>query len=357
MASGGSTKTSQNINSTTKQTPDVPSWLSQPYQGLVGAIGSAAFGSPATAGGLDWTEYMKRPEVAAGPDNATNSDPAGWARSYAASHPNDQPNMIGASGGSPGITAAQLVTPANANQQQAWMRGAQVNPGIAGLTAATTFQPSNITPGSLATTDLTPYMNKFDSGVIDPTLSDWMRGRGMAQTADDSRAGLAGAFGGSRDGVVRAETSRAYDDNLSRTLAGLHQASFDKATGLAGTDISNKLAADSANAANGITGANLRLNAAGQLSEQTRADIAQLATLGEQERAVAIENNPELAELKRLGVLDSLLAQIPAGDFIGQTAVTNGTTTSTSTKTPGLLDIAGTALGAFAPIHIPGLGG
>lgn len=296
MGSGSSSKSTQQVAQTTVQTPQVPTWIQQPYQNLAGQISQAGLTSPTA-----------------------------------------------------------LTTPATTNQTQAWARAAQPDPGIAGITGASTYTPDQVTAGSLATTDLTPYLNPYDAQVRDATMAQLEQQRQVAAANTKSAAGVAGAFGGDRDYVQRGVTDIGYDQTAASTLAGLNSAGFDKATGLAGIDIGNKLTADTTNAANGLAGANLRLSAANSLSEQTRADILQLSTMGEQERQVAIDSNPELARLKQLGVLDSLLAGIPTGDFTGQTSNTNGTTSTSTSSNPGLAGILGTAIGAFAPIKLPGL--
>jgi hypothetical protein len=56
----------------------------------------------------------------------------------------------------------------------------------------------------------------------------------------DSAIG-ANAFGGSRQGIVEAETNRAFADQAARTAAGLRQGGFDRATSLAGQDIGREI--------------------------------------------------------------------------------------------------------------------
>ena len=50
-----------------------------------------------------------------------------------------------------------------------------------------------------------------------------------------------GAFGGSRSGILEAETNRAFADQAARTAAGLRQGGFDRATSLAGQDINREI--------------------------------------------------------------------------------------------------------------------
>lgn len=100
----------------------------------------------------------------------------------------------------------------------------------------------------LRDTDLSAYMNPYTTGVIDSALGDLERSRQMARGTDAARAAKAGAFGGSRQGVLEAETNRAYDDNAARTVAGLRQSAFQNAQQAAMGDIGNQMAAGQFNA-------------------------------------------------------------------------------------------------------------
>lgn len=100
----------------------------------------------------------------------------------------------------------------------------------------------------LRDTDLSAYMNPYTTNVIDAALGDLERSRQMQRQQDASRAAAAGAFGGSRQAVLEAETNRAFDDNAARTVAGLRQSAFQNAQQAAMGDIGNQLAAGQFNA-------------------------------------------------------------------------------------------------------------
>lgn len=166
----------------------------------------------------------------------------------------------------------------------------------------------NFDPGSIAGTDLSPYMNPFQKNVIDATISDNERARQIAGVADQQHATAAGAFGGSRSGILSAETNAAYDRNTGSQIAGLNADNFNQARGAAGQDIQTKLAA-----------AGLRLNAAGQLVDESGQVIAHAGQIQ--------------------GILNSGLGMMP----VQQTTNTTGKTTTS----PGLTDILG-SLGSLA---------
>lgn len=191
--------------------------------------------------------------------------------------------------------------------------GANAPLGSAPLTAATnaTTGMLNFDPGSLAGTDLTPYMNPFQNDVINSTISDQERARQIAQTGDNQRATAAGAFGGSRSGVLNAETNRAYDQNTGTMLAGLNAQNFSQAQGAAQNDIQTKLAA-----------AGIKLNAAGQLVDESGQVIAHAGQVQ--------------------GILNSGLGLMP----VQQTTDTTGKT-STNPGLAGILSSVGDLVSAF----------
>jgi len=102
----------------------------------------------------------------------------------------------------------------------------------------------NLTPQTFLNTNLQSYQNPYTQQVIDTTLADLDRARKMAVGRDQDQAIGAGAFGGSRSGILEAETNRAFADQAARTAAGLRQGGFDRATSLAGQDIGRQFDAD-----------------------------------------------------------------------------------------------------------------
>lgn len=118
--------------------------------------------------------------------------------------------------------------------------------GIAqGLQAAgqTTAQGLNYQAPQLATTNLDPYTNPYESQVVGQALSDLERSRQMQQNMLGAQATRAGAFGGSRQGIAEAETNRAFAEQAARTAGQLRQAGYGQAQQLAQQDIANQMLA------------------------------------------------------------------------------------------------------------------
>jgi hypothetical protein len=149
---------------------------------------------------------------------------------------------------------------------QAGMAQQTLNPAIASATqGAMGMQPSQVMGGSFLDANLGAYQNPFQQQVIDQTMADLDRSRQMVQQQTGDAAARAGAFGGSRQGVLEAETNRAFFDRMGAAAGGLRAQGFDTAAGLAGQDLQRNLQAQLANQQAGLQGGAQQLQAAGLL--------------------------------------------------------------------------------------------
>lgn len=121
----------------------------------------------------------------------------------------------------------------------------QVN---AGTTTAKDAVSRDVVAGMLADMDLSKYMNPFIDNVENKSLDALDRSRQMSILGNQSAAGAAGAFGGSRHGIVDAVTNAESAREAGLLSANLRREGFDNATGLATADINRKMSADTGNA-------------------------------------------------------------------------------------------------------------
>jgi hypothetical protein len=218
------------------------------------------------------------------------------------------------------------------------------------------YTPERIEAQSFAEADLSQYMNPFQQEVIDAAANDINRHRDLSLNDNKTRAAHAGAFGGSRHGVIDAETNRAAGDTLARTTAQLRSDGFDRAAGLFGQDANRHMQADMANNQFGLAGASKDLAAAGLFGNlgnaanaNARADAATMGAFGSE------ENDIDTARLqaayqdflrgyedpfRRAGVEAMATGLMPA--------LVNSTGTSTQRQTPGIGSLVGTGLQAAA---------
>ena len=101
--------------------------------------------------------------------------------------------------------------------------------GIAGLTVPTAqmgaFTPTSFTSGTTAT----DYMNPYLQASLEPQLAEAQRQAQIQQRQNASRLSRAGAYGGSRQAIMNAETQRSLLNNLSGITATGYNTAFDKA--------------------------------------------------------------------------------------------------------------------------------
>ncbi len=134
---------------------------------------------------------------------------------------------------------------------------------------------ANMSAPSILDRDIGAYQNPYTQQVIDTTLADLDRSRQMAVNRNQNSAINAGAFGGSRSGILEAETNRAFADQAARTAAGLRQGGFDRATSLAGQDIGREI--NNRMFQSGLFGS--------QLSDQYK-NLGLLANIGRQQQGL-----------------------------------------------------------------------
>jgi hypothetical protein len=85
------------------------------------------------------------------------------------------------------------------------------------------------------------YMSPYQSDVIDTTLAEYDRQAQMQMPAMAANAVAAGAFGGGREGVQRAEYQSASDRNRAALQAQLLQTGFGQAQNLASQNFAQQM--------------------------------------------------------------------------------------------------------------------
>jgi hypothetical protein len=205
-----------------------------------------------------------------------------------------------------------------------------------------------VDPGTIAGTDLSPYLNPYTQNVIDTTIADQERARQIANVGNAQKATAAGAFGGSRSAVLDSLTNDAYDRNTGSLIAGLHQANFSNAQQAAQNDVNNR-----------INGANLKLNVAGDMANLNNNALGvattQAGLLGgvgdaqqQQEQSGLDRIYQDWLTGKQLTVQQQQMLNSALGLIPNQGTTTSNSSGSSVTKEdPGLAGILG-GLGSFA---------
>jgi len=242
--------------------------------------------------------------------------------------------------------------------------GTAVGMGYSPQQVSTVGQSATVTPQTLASANLNPYMNPYTDSVIKQNEADILRGAQIGLNELSAQAQAAGSFGGSRHGIQGAELGRGSLEQLAKSSAGLRQSNFANAQQMAMQDIQNnmqgqlanqqggigdinrELQASLANQSAGLQGAQQRLGAANQLGQLSNLGFGMgqqvnqnLATQGAMQQALqqmVMDNAKNKFNqytnypAQGLGYLTSALNATPLNN------VQN--TTTNVTKTPGLFD-------------------
>lgn len=91
------------------------------------------------------------------------------------------------------------------------------------------------------------YRNPYEQQVVNAAGQDIMRQNRMMLGDVGASAASAGAFGGSRHGLVEAETNRAALEQMAQTTGQLRHQGFTTAAGLGAQDVGNRMAVAGAN--------------------------------------------------------------------------------------------------------------
>jgi hypothetical protein len=107
----------------------------------------------------------------------------------------------------------------------------------------------DIEAASFLNQNIQQYMNPYTQAVTEQSLKDLERSRQLQQQQTAGQATQARAFGGSRQGVVEAETNRAYGENAARLVAQQNAAAYQAAQQASEADLARTMAAQQLNQA------------------------------------------------------------------------------------------------------------
>jgi len=284
------------------------------------------------SGGIKSGAYDIRPDQMVAPLNPVSQAAVQRAQDVANGSIGDEAinRAIAAAGSLP--SAAGLAADPRLRQTAAYRPAAEIQESLAG--PASTYAGARIGPMATyagAQTDLAQlpsldprtaaqgaaaYKDLYDANVVDPTIKDLFRAKEMTDAKTAAAATQAGAFGGSRHGIVDAETNRAFADAAAKESGALRQSGFSAIAGLAQSDADRALSADTTRygAAAGIlqgnTGYRQQAGLAGMEAANSRA--LQQAQLEQQAGLEAADARNNMAQFNA--------AQSQNADLANQTA-------------------------------------
>ena len=216
----------------------------------------------------------------------------------------------------------------------------QYDAASAGYLGALGQTPNAVTPQTLASTDLSPYMNPYTQDVINATMPGMIQANALSQNQAGNAANAANAFGGSRQGIQQGVAQAQGAQNVGLMLANLNNQNFTQAQAAATGDITRNLQAQTTNqseaqqkinsdiqASQGLT------NTGDSMNKSNVANFNMLQSAGASESMQAQnEINAQMAKFQQafsypqqqLGTLESSLGMTPhdtstAGDTTSQT--------------------------------------
>jgi len=103
--------------------------------------------------------------------------------------------------------------------------------GFAGISdvAAAGFKPTTFTSGTFDTAAANKYMNPYVMAALNPQIEEARRQSQITQQQNAAKMTQAGAFGGSRQAILDAETQRALGANLANITGSGLSSAYDKA--------------------------------------------------------------------------------------------------------------------------------
>jgi hypothetical protein len=132
------------------------------------------------------------------------------------------------------------------------------------------------------------YFNPFLSQVAGGMSDEANRARQMQIIGDEDKAIAAGAYGGSRHGVMDAESTRGFNDTLQKNLGNLFMQGFDRAAGYGMQDAQRYTDVDRFNADRTLTSDIGNANRA-LTSDTGNADRALTSDTGNANRALSAD--------------------------------------------------------------------
>lgn len=161
-----------------------------------------------------------------------------------------------------------------------------INQAAGALADGTGYNPMmigpapNVTAGSFLGSDIGSYMSPYLDKVAGSTMNQLERQRQIALTGNNAAATAAGAYGGSRHGIVDSETNRNFFDVGQNAMSNLYNTGFGNATALQQADMNRDMNAQQFNAGNFLQSA-IANQGAGLQGQQLRQGAAtNLANVG-----------------------------------------------------------------------------
>lgn len=236
-----------------------------------------------------------------------------------------------------------------------WRAGNTAAQGAAQGLLDSHIDPAQATSRGILDTDLNAYQNPYLDSVVKSSLAGFDEQSGMREAQLAAQQARGQKFSGSGSAIENALFKRGEMQDRTGIESDLRSAGFDKATGLATSDLNREADTSRFNVGQtntmSVSDRDAQLRSAGLLGDlssqggaDNRADVSLLGTLGGQQRDIAQQQASAPAALLQL--IASLNNQQPYDLFKGGT--TNSTGTGTSKTKSSEFGLSGEDLGKIA---------
>lgn len=235
---------------------------------------------------------------------------------------------------------------------------------MGGAQGAMGFDPSQVQARSFLDGNINAYMSPYTANVEQQALGrlDDQRRIALARTGDQAAA--AGAFGGSRHGVMEGVTNSEAAKEAGLLSANLRDQAYRQGLAAMESDFSRDMAAQQLNQAAGLAGGDLRLRGAGMLGDLAAG--GQNAFLQGSQAALAAGNQQQAqtqlgydADMQRYNELRGYpIEQLDIRlNALGMTPYgSSGSQTTPMSSNYGMSALGGALAGAQLAGMLPGLG-
>jgi hypothetical protein len=289
MSKGGSAPTQ---TTTTDESKQAPAYVTAAQQNLI------------SQGGNILSPFLNQPDYGIMGQNPDQQQAFDYARQMAV---DAFPSTSAGGNGAPAYTApgayqGASYTAPGAYQSAAYSApgpyqspGPYASPGGAGMVDAATGKFTAGSAAQLGGDEYRQFLNPYTQDVVNTTLANMRRQNNDTHAQIGARSAASGAFGGSREAIMRGQQDRSFGEQSGSTVAQLMAQGYDKATaqamqnaqmrqqtGMQNTSLQNAMSQFNAGQQNQVreynAGANDRMNLAdAQNRNQYGLSAAQMA--------------------------------------------------------------------------------
>jgi hypothetical protein len=210
-------------------------------------------------------------------------------------------------------------------------------------TYADMMKGGTMNAAQLGANDYQRFMNPYIQSVIDPTLQNLQRQKANTAAEIGASDAAAGAYGGSRGALQRAQLDRSTGETAAQLIPSLLSSAYNSAQGLASQNVDRQQQANATNAGNALQAYGLQNTLQNSDLNRQLSAISALLGGGQQQQALA-QKSLDVPFDKATWLASLIPGVYDATSYLNESS--KGTKPDNSPSTgQSLLGLAGTLLG------------